>query len=101
VIDDETVMLPGHPGDFLRGSHLYRGLPEQNSEKIIGSILSNFGTSFPLNKDERATVGETIAAAFFSDERPFSPVEEYERWDFEERQCNGIYAKSAECDMPA
>jgi asparagine synthase (glutamine-hydrolysing) len=90
VIDEGTVVLPGHPGDFLRGSHLVRGLPGQNSGEVIGNIIHNFGTSLPLNKAERNSIRETITASFFSNEKPFHPVEEYERWDYEERQCKFI-----------
>jgi asparagine synthase (glutamine-hydrolysing) len=90
VIDHETVVLPGHPGDFLRGSHLHHSLPGHNSGKVIDNIINNFGTSLPLTRAERNSITEMIAAGFFSSNRPSSPVKEYERWDYEERQCKFI-----------
>ena len=90
LIDEDTVALPGHPGDFLRGSHLYSDLPEQNKGEVIDSIIDNFGTSLPLTKTERTIVRDIIAAGYCSDDRLFNPVAAYERWDMEERQCKFI-----------
>jgi asparagine synthase (glutamine-hydrolysing) len=90
VIDDETVVLPGHPGDFLRGSHLYKALPDQKPGKVIDCIMTNFGNSIPLTKAERATIRETILSGFLSNGLLSDPQDEYERWDYEERQCKFI-----------
>jgi asparagine synthase (glutamine-hydrolysing) len=90
VIDEETIVLPGHPGDFLRGSHLYRDILKQNKGRVADNIINIFGTSFPLNRKERRSILEIIIKDFFSGEVHPSVNEQYESWDFEERQCKFI-----------
>jgi asparagine synthase (glutamine-hydrolysing) len=86
-IDEETVVLPGHPGDFIRGSHLYRSLPKQQPEDIISNIISLFGTSFPLSKYQLKQIHERIRTDFFQDSSTITNREKFQNWDFEERQC--------------
>jgi asparagine synthase (glutamine-hydrolysing) len=99
LIDDDTVVLPGHPGDFLRGSHLHARLPVQNRQKVAELIISLFGTSLPLRPGERDSVTSAVTAVFNRGDLPFSPVESFEKWDFEERQAKFISNSSQVYDF--
>jgi asparagine synthase (glutamine-hydrolysing) len=99
VIDAETVVLPGHPGDFLRGSHLYSRLPLQDSQQVILQIPAMFGTSLPLKKNEKTTLNGKVESVFNISKGPFSASEGFERWDFEERQAKFIANSSQVYDF--
>lgn len=88
AISPGTRVLPGHPGDFLRGSHLYSGLPEENPDRLFKAVVTRFGTSYPMGRTAMKNV-----AATFRQEFPFSPdsaTETFRNWDLEERQCKLI-----------
>lgn len=65
AIDRETIVMPGHPGDFLRGSHLYTALPGDSPKGIFRAIITRFGTSYPSGKRELNKVRETFRKEFF------------------------------------
>lgn len=84
-IPENAVFLPGHPGDFLRGSHLYEGLYNETPSDTARSILQQFGTSLPLNYKNRKAVLQTITTCVFDANK--NAKMNFDRWDFQERQC--------------
>ncbi len=113
VIDHETIVMPGHPGDFLRGSHLYTALPGDSPKELFKAIITRFGTSYPSGKRELNKVRETFYREFFQNSGEYtSPVTSlanqpafplsgtfpegltptglFRSWDLEERQCKLI-----------
>lgn len=90
IIDNKTVVLPGHPGDFLRGSHLDNLMTTKNTGYLISKIISAFGSSFPLHSHEERRIREYLAQTFFSTTKDEPMWRNYEKWDYEERQCKFI-----------
>ncbi len=89
IIDSQTVVLPGHPGDLLRGSHLDNHLLLKSEKYAISKIISSFGTSYPLACSEIKELEEFISQTFFSS--PQTPAwMQYDEWDYQERQCKFI-----------
>lgn len=88
IINEATFVLPGHPGDFLRGTHLYRMLKNETSIQVANSLLQAFGTTLPLTDTQKKQVLRAIQ------ERIFNPADEnrnnFDYWDFQERQCKFI-----------
>ena len=89
IIDNQTIALPGHPGDFLRGSHLDSKMTANDSSYMISKIIDAFGSSFPLRTDEEKRIREYISQTFFA-RKDESLWKNYEQWDYEERQCKFI-----------
>lgn len=88
AIPEGTYVLPGHPGDFLRGSHLYSTLPEDTPHGVFRALLTRFGTSCPATPTTLQTVEKCFMKAFT--ETGLAPTELFLRWDLEERQCKLI-----------
>ncbi len=89
IIDNHTVVLPGHPGDLLRGSHLDSRLLAKNENYAVSKIISAFGTSYPLNLREKKQLENYMQETFFSS--PARPTwMQYDVWDYQERQCKFI-----------
>ncbi|HSO87354.1 MAG TPA: hypothetical protein VLQ91_12425 [Draconibacterium sp.] len=89
IIGKDTVALPGHPGDFLRGSHLLKEMQESNPESLISNILLKFGSSYSLNSHDKDTIKRYIGNNFFEKGEDFL-WHKYELWDYKERQCKFI-----------
>ena len=87
-INEDTVVLPGHPGDFLRGSHLYHSLKNDSSYQVAISLFQAFGTSLPLSATQKELVFETIEKQIFNQQS--GTCNNFDRWDYEERQCKFI-----------
>lgn len=88
LIDRETVVLPGHPGDYIRGSHLYPGLLSETPEASARTIIQKFGSTLPFRKKEKQMVTGTILREIF--QASDSCQQNFDRWDQEERQCKFI-----------
>lgn len=86
-INQETIVLPGHPGDFLRGSHLYPSLKNDSFNQVAKSVYQAFNTSLPLTSPQKNLVLETIEKLII--EQSGSSYN-FDRWDYEERQCKFI-----------
>lgn len=65
AIDRKTIVMPGHPGDFLRGSHLYTALPGDSPKGLFRAIITRFGTSYPSRERELNIIVETFRREFF------------------------------------
>jgi asparagine synthase (glutamine-hydrolysing) len=87
-INEETVVLPGHPGDFLRGSHLYPSLKSDSSFQVAKSVFQAFGSTLPLSSTQKKHIFETIEKQIFKQHS--GNRENFDRWDYEERQCKFI-----------
>jgi asparagine synthase (glutamine-hydrolysing) len=89
LIDNQTVVLPGHPGDFLRGSHLESDFNSLSTDKLTSRIISKFGSSLPVSGKAKKSIQNVIAENFFADELQ-SNLKGFEHWDLEERQCKFV-----------
>jgi asparagine synthase (glutamine-hydrolysing) len=87
-IDHETIVLPGHPGDYIRGSHLYPRLLSETPEATARSIIAKFGSTLPFSKQEKKLLTSTIIREIFKTSD--SCRQNFDRWDQEERQCKFI-----------
>lgn len=87
-INEDTIVLPGHPGDFLRGSHLYPSLKNDLPNQVAESVLQAFSTSLPITSPQKKLVFETIEKQIF--EQQSDNRNNFDRWDYEERQCKFI-----------
>lgn len=87
-INEETIVLPGHPGDFLRGSHLYPTLKNDSCNQVTKSVFQAFGTSLPLTSPQKKLVFETIEKQIFT--KQSGNKNNFDLWDYEERQCKFI-----------
>jgi asparagine synthase (glutamine-hydrolysing) len=92
-IDKETIVIPGHPGDFIRGSHHYQGLQTATQIQIAQHIMMQFSNSLPLDKTNTQEVQLQISEQLF--DKRLSGRQNFDRWDFEERQCKLIANSSA------
>ncbi len=90
IIGQDTVVIPGHPGDFIRGSHLYPALPYEGVNGMAGAIISIFGNSYPAGKSERHILQKVISERFRDEEMTHSSLQKFDQWDYEERQCKLI-----------
>ncbi len=89
IVDSRTAVLPGHPGDLLRGSHLDSRLLSGNEKYAVSKIISSFGTSYPIGYEERKQHGEFVQKTFFASKN--CPVwMQFDAWDYQERQCKFI-----------
>ena len=98
IISRNTIALPGHPGDFIRGSHLKPGMERLSKEQLASSIIENFSTGIKLNRNQHKQLLISILG-HLSDHPPgVDPLEAFEQWDYEERQCKFI-ANSSQAYM--
>jgi asparagine synthase (glutamine-hydrolysing) len=88
IIDKNTIAIPGHPGDFLRGSHLDNSIFTLDSTNLTDCLLSTLGTSLPIRKSEKKELAKYFKE-YFSDKN-IPAWKAYEDWDYEERQCKFI-----------
>jgi asparagine synthase (glutamine-hydrolysing) len=88
LIDNNTVALPGHPGDFLRGSHLQETLNIETPEELSRSIMRKFGQSTSMSQREVNLISGTIQKTIFSPE--LNNAANFDFWDYQERQCKFI-----------
>ena len=89
IIDDNTIVLPGHPGDFLKGSHLDISDLNATYNDLYEKINRNFCTTIPISAGKKKNLKKLFFAQFFSNDFSY-PWQAFERWDFEERQCKFI-----------
>ncbi|MCY1720527.1 hypothetical protein OU798_09255 [Prolixibacteraceae bacterium Z1-6] len=89
VINQETVALPGHPGDFLKGSHLNNSMLNFSSNDFCAHVISRFGTFAPIQKSGKNELHNYLAKNYFPRQAE-SLWQNYEQWDLEERQCKFI-----------
>jgi asparagine synthase (glutamine-hydrolysing) len=90
IIDHKTIALPGHPGDFLRGSHLDSKMTTNNTGYLISKIMSAFGSSFPFRSSEKKQIRKFLLETFFATQPAGEMWKNYEQWDYSERQCKFI-----------
>jgi len=88
IIGQETIVMPGHPGDFLRGSHLYPSLNNDLPGQVADTITEAFGTSLPATASQKREVVNTVLTQVFNQNE--DNRRNFELWDFEERQCKFI-----------
>ena len=79
IIPDDSVVVPGHTGDFLAGGHLMPGLTQQN---VRAGILKRH---YVLRKGDSTTFQQNITT--IPDALPF---ESFENWNMKERQAKFI-----------
>ena len=87
LIDKNTIVLPGHPGDFLRGSHLTQGLSSEENKLVAERILDRFGADYPLSSREKQMVYNKILEYHFTEKPSADNRVNFDRWDYIERQC--------------
>jgi asparagine synthase (glutamine-hydrolysing) len=88
LIGEETVVMPGHPGDFLRGSHLYASLTSDSPSQVADTIIEAFGNSLPVSSSQKKQIAEMVIKQVFNQEAGIR--RNFDLWDFEERQCKFI-----------
>lgn len=89
IIDKSAVAMPGHPGDFLRGSHLFSSINSYELDELSSTIIKKFGNSTPIRRDHRNELKKFIIDNFLNDTNCGNQTG-FEHWDFEERQCKFI-----------
>lgn len=89
IIEKDAVALPGHPGDYLRGSHFNDSLTNLKPSEFGKTITAAFGTSYPLKKQFKTELRNYLDMKL-QKEQNLSPTEAYEVWDLQERQCKFI-----------
>ncbi|WP_297098198.1 hypothetical protein [uncultured Draconibacterium sp.] len=89
LIDENTVALPGHPGDFLRGAHLNNSILNLEVSELGTALIKTLGTSLPAKPEFKATLQEILEENLLK-QKNISPAEAYEFWDLQERQCKFI-----------
>lgn len=95
MIDHDAVVLPGHPGDFLRGSHLTPGLSSEPAKRIAQRIMARFGSDYPLTARERRMVINQITNNYFKGNESGDNRVRFDQWDYIERQCKLIANSSS------
>lgn len=88
-IDENTVALPGHPGDFLRGAHLSNSILDLKASELGAALIKTLGTSIRATQDFNAELQEYLDENLLKPTK-HSPAEAYEYWDLQERQCKFI-----------
>ncbi|WP_372772982.1 asparagine synthase-related protein [Mangrovibacterium sp.] len=89
LIDSSTVVMPGHPGDFISGEHLSKMHLFKSPGELSRHIISRFSTSISLTKAQKLKLSNHITANYTS--RPDGQFwKGYEQWDLEERQAKFI-----------
>lgn len=89
IIDENTLALPGHPGDFLRGTHLNNSILDLKSSELGTTLIKTLGTSLQAKPDFKAVLQGYLEENLL-EQKNISPDEAYEFWDFQERQCKFI-----------
>ncbi|WP_372648991.1 hypothetical protein [Draconibacterium sp.] len=89
LINENTVALPGHPGDFLRGAHLNSSILDLKASKLGATLIKTLGTSLTAEPDFRAALQKYLEENLLI-QKSLSPAEVYEIWDLRERQCKFI-----------
>ena len=85
VIDAETIVLPGHSGDYFAGSHLTEETENAKNSGLFSRILEKCSCSYPLNSHSLKEIETHINDWFFLGES-VAPWQKFEKWDFQERQ---------------
>jgi asparagine synthase (glutamine-hydrolysing) len=88
MIGEETIVMPGHPGDFLRGSHLYASLNNDSPSQVANTIIEAFGNSLPVSACQKKQIADMVLKQVFNEEA--GNRRNFDLWDFEERQCKFI-----------
>ncbi|WP_319499764.1 hypothetical protein [uncultured Draconibacterium sp.] len=89
LINENTVALPGHPGDFLRGAHLNNSILELKASELGPALIKTLGTSLPAKPDFKIALQKYLEVNLLKQKSPSAP-EAYEIWDLQERQCKFI-----------
>lgn len=89
LIDKSTVVLPGHMGDFLGGSHLSEKLLTMGKEDLSVHIQTKFSTFIPTCSTDKKAINNFIESNYIkpSDELLWRY---FEYWDQQERQSKFI-----------
>ncbi len=88
-IPPNSVIVPGHSGDFIAGSHLLPNHERIRVNRIIRYLIDLHHTYCTISGNERKELLNEIAN-FFQDHRTFIPYSVLEWWDFKERQAKFI-----------
>lgn len=89
IINAETVAMPGYSGDYFAGSHLDTNSGTADFNELFSKIMSKYSSSYPLNAKALKEIKKHIQKSFFENE-DFESWQNYEQWDFQERQCKFI-----------
>lgn len=89
IISTDTVVLPGHSGDTIAGSHLDFQIENADNKHLLTKITEKYSSTYPLKPKALKEVENAITADFFQDEE-LKAWQKFENWDFHERQCKLI-----------
>jgi len=89
LIPADSVIAPGHSGDFLAGSHLYPEHKSISNPKLVGYILNRHHCLLKIGDAEKKLIGKEIIN-FLEAETNALPHSKLEWWDFKERQAKFI-----------
>lgn len=89
VINENTIAIPGHPGDYLRGAHFDNSDLSPSFKKLYLKISTKFSSSFPFTAKQNKNLSKFFCDQFFHGSFANS-LQTFERWDYEERQCKFI-----------
>lgn len=89
IITSETVAMPGYSGDYFAGSHLDTNIGSANYSHLLSRIINKYSAFYPLSTKALKEIKRHIQKYFFENEG-FEPWQNYEMWDFQERQCKFI-----------
>ncbi len=89
IINKDTVAMPGYSGDFFAGSHLDVNIKKANDKYLLSKMIQKYSSSYPLSSKMLKDVEHYIVSEFLFN-KDFKPWQNYELWDFQNRQCKFI-----------
>lgn len=95
ALEKDCVIVPGHAGDFIAGSHITRMLLHpfnRRKEKVVNYIIDGHFSNAPASSRERLTaLRHRIADALGDDcDSDEGVARSYEKWMWKERQSKYI-----------
>ncbi|WP_177428336.1 asparagine synthase-related protein, partial [Candidatus Venteria ishoeyi] len=85
IISKETVVLPGHSGDFFAGSHLDFEMENSEKKELLSRIIEKYGSTLSIGSKEKGDIINDIDSSFFNNEIK-DGWRNFEKWDFVDRQ---------------
>ncbi len=89
LISEETIAMPGYSGDYFAGSHFDPKMETADNNYLLSKIVHKYSASYPLKPKSLKAIQAYILKNFLND-GDFEPWQNYEKWDFQERQCKFI-----------
>ncbi len=92
IIDDNSILIPGHSGDVTAGSRLFPKLHNQyDTEKMADMIFeNNYGMVKPVFKDKTKLKRKIISQIENYNNENNKSSHIYQNWDLKERQAKFI-----------